>query len=118
MVLIDHAGPVAVIGFNPYSQRLVRRAVPRRAARAWTATATTMRRTWPRNSGGPSRGWSTWPSRGRTSWRWASTCCQGEIAARHRAEGLPVIAWTVRSPEQCAALKDHCDNVIFEGFAA
>jgi glycerophosphoryl diester phosphodiesterase len=34
-----------------------------------------------------------------------------------RGEGYPVVAWTVRSPEQWAAIEDHCDNLIFEGFA-
>ena len=34
----------------------------------------------------------------------------------YRAKGMPVIAWTVRSPEQWEAVSDHCDNLIFEGF--
>jgi glycerophosphoryl diester phosphodiesterase len=39
-------------------------------------------------------------------------------ADRLRKEGLPVVAWTVRSREQWEALKDHCDNLIFEGWTA
>ena len=35
-----------------------------------------------------------------------------------RAKGMPVIAWTVRSPEQWDRVSDHCDNLIFEGFTA
>lgn len=35
-----------------------------------------------------------------------------------RAKGMPIIAWTVRSAEEWDRLKDHCDNLIFEGFAA
>ncbi len=42
----------------------------------------------------------------------------GAIAARHRANGLPVVAWTVRSVEQAATVAEHCDNFIFEGFTA
>jgi glycerophosphoryl diester phosphodiesterase len=39
-------------------------------------------------------------------------------AARHRrADGLPVIAWTVRGPEDAARVAEDCDNVIFEGSA-
>jgi glycerophosphoryl diester phosphodiesterase len=38
-------------------------------------------------------------------------------AARHRADGMPIVAWTVRKPEQWDAIKDGCDNLIFEGFA-
>jgi len=41
----------------------------------------------------------------------------GRIAARHRANGLPVVAWTVRSVDQAARVAKHCDNFIFEGFA-
>jgi glycerophosphoryl diester phosphodiesterase len=37
-------------------------------------------------------------------------------ARRLRAEGRPVIAWTVRSPEDAARVADHSDNFIFEGF--
>ncbi len=35
-----------------------------------------------------------------------------------RAAGYPIIAWTVRSPEQAQAVAGLCDNLIFEGFAA
>jgi glycerophosphoryl diester phosphodiesterase len=37
-------------------------------------------------------------------------------AVRLRAEGRPVIAWTVRSQEDSAKVADHSDNFIFEGF--
>ncbi len=42
----------------------------------------------------------------------------GELAAAQRAEGRPVIAWTVRSTEDVEAVADRCDNFIFEGFTA
>jgi glycerophosphoryl diester phosphodiesterase len=35
-----------------------------------------------------------------------------------RAKGMPVVAWTVRSPTQWARVKSHCDNLMFEGFKA
>jgi glycerophosphoryl diester phosphodiesterase len=35
-----------------------------------------------------------------------------------REKGMPVVAWTVRSPDDWARVSDHCDNMIFEGFAA
>ena len=37
-------------------------------------------------------------------------------AAEHRVKGLPVVAWTVRSPDQWSAVSEACDNYIFEGF--
>jgi glycerophosphoryl diester phosphodiesterase len=41
-----------------------------------------------------------------------------ERAARFREEGMPVVAWTVREPAQWDAVKDYCDNLIFEGYEA
>ena len=35
-----------------------------------------------------------------------------------RARGVPVVAWTVRSPAQWARVRAHCDNLMFEGFKA
>jgi glycerophosphoryl diester phosphodiesterase len=35
-----------------------------------------------------------------------------------RKEGMPVIAWTVRKPQDWDAVKAHCDNMVFEGFLA
>jgi glycerophosphoryl diester phosphodiesterase len=35
-----------------------------------------------------------------------------------RAQGMPVIAWTVRSPADWERVRGHCDNLIFEGFLA
>jgi glycerophosphoryl diester phosphodiesterase len=40
------------------------------------------------------------------------------FAAAQRARGLPVLTWTVRSPDQWARVKGHCDNLMFEGFRA
>lgn len=42
----------------------------------------------------------------------------GRIARRYRDAGLPVIAWTIRNPEEVAPIAEHCDNIIFEGFTA
>jgi glycerophosphoryl diester phosphodiesterase len=37
-------------------------------------------------------------------------------AAALRDQGMPIVAWTVREPAQWEAIKDGCDNLIFEGF--
>jgi glycerophosphoryl diester phosphodiesterase len=42
----------------------------------------------------------------------------GSLAAQHRANELPVIAWTVRSVQQAATVAPYCDSIIFEGFPA
>jgi glycerophosphoryl diester phosphodiesterase len=38
-------------------------------------------------------------------------------AQRRRAEGYPIIAWTLRSADQWATAEPFADNLIFEGFA-
>ncbi|MEO8114258.1 MAG: glycerophosphodiester phosphodiesterase family protein [Phenylobacterium sp.] len=116
-VLIDHGGPVCVIGFNPYSH-------------AWFADR------FP----GVLRGLDSYSY--KTAKHMTDAQRQAfarlehvaiarphflalgldmlpcETAAKHRAQGLPIVAWTVRDPAQWEAVKDGCDNLIFEGFAA
>ncbi|WP_300577451.1 glycerophosphodiester phosphodiesterase [Phenylobacterium sp.] len=116
-IIADHAGPLCIIGFNPYSH-------------AWYAD----------HYPGVLRGLDSFSYRGvkhlseeqRQSY---ARLEQVSIARPHflalgldmlpspeadayRAKGMPVVAWTVRQPEQWDAVKDHCDNMIFEGFAA
>jgi len=118
-ILIDHNGPTAVIGFNPYSH-------------AWFADH------HPQILRGlNSYGWNDDSARKLAPEvrRSLAALEQVEIArpdflalgldmlpsARadlYRAKGMPVVAWTVRSPEQWDAVSDHCDNLIFEGFVA
>ena len=118
-VLIDHNGPTAVIGFNPYSH-------------AWFADH------HPQILRGlDSYSWNDEGARKLAPEMRKSLAAleQVEIArpdflalgldmlpsARadlYRAKGMPVIAWTVRSPDQWEGVRDHCDNLIFEGFHA
>lgn len=114
-IIIDHAGPLCVIGFNPYSH-------------AWFA----------KHYPGVLRGLDSFSYRdvkhlSQDQREAYARLEQVEIAQphflalgldmlpsewadAHRAEGMPVVAWTVREPEQWEAVKDHCDNLIFEGF--
>jgi glycerophosphoryl diester phosphodiesterase len=116
-IIMDHAGPVAVIGFNPYSH-------------AWFADR------FP----GVLRGLDSYAYRdakGLSPEQRAAFAAlehvaiarphflalgldmlPSEAAARHRAGGLPVVAWTVRSPAERDAVGAVCDNIIFEGFRA
>jgi hypothetical protein len=41
-----------------------------------------------------------------------------ERADELRAGGMPVVAWTVRSPDDWERVRGHCDSLIFEGFLA
>jgi glycerophosphoryl diester phosphodiesterase len=116
-VIADHNGPVCVIGFNPYSH-------------AWFADR------YP----GVLRGLDSYsydraPDLGETQRRSFADLehvsiarphflalgldmLPSERAAKLRAAGMPVVAWTVRDPAQWDAVKDGCDNLIFEGFHA
>ncbi len=114
-VIADHNGPLCIIGFNPYSH-------------AW----------WADRFPNVLRGLDSWAwerpadmaAEQRAAYR---NLEQVEIARPHflalgldvlphpraaelRAEGMPVVAWTVRKPEQWDAVKAGCDNLIFEGF--
>ena len=116
-VIADHNGPVCVIGFNPYSH-------------AWFADR------YP----GVLRGLDSYsyqraPDLGEAQRRSFAglehvsiarphflalglDMLPSERAAKLRADGMPVVAWTVRDPAQWDAVKDGCDNLIFEGFHA
>ncbi|WP_419255098.1 glycerophosphodiester phosphodiesterase [Caulobacter sp. ErkDOM-YI] len=118
-ILIDHNGPTAVIGFNPYSHAWFADHHPQilRGLNSYAWNDDSARKLAPEVR------------------RSLAALEQVEIArpdflalgldmlpsARadlYRAKGMPVVAWTVRSPEQWDAVSDHCDNLIFEGFAA
>ena len=117
-ILIDHNGPVCVIGFNPYSH-------------AWFAER------FP----GVLRGLDSWawsdeqPHLSNEQRQSFARLEQVSIAKPHflamsldtvtdpkvaayREKGMPVVTWTVRDPAVWETVKDHCDNLIFEGFKA
>ncbi len=117
-VLIDHSGPTCVIGFNPYSH-------------AWFADH------HPKILRGlDSDGYGGQDARHLAPdiRKLYARLGHVSIARPHflalgldilpsaradglRAEGMPVIAWTVREPAQWDRVRDHCDNLIFEGFS-
>ena len=115
-VLIDHKGPVAVIGFNAYSH-------------AWFAER------YPKilrglNSHAYADGEARMSAEAVAALRALEHVAIAKPhflalgldmlpdakAAEHRVKGLPVVAWTVRSPDQWSAVSEACDNYIFEGF--
>ncbi|RAK51018.1 glycerophosphodiester phosphodiesterase family protein [Phenylobacterium deserti] len=115
-LISDHAGPVAVIGFNP-------------ASHAWFAER------HPhvlRGLDSYSYAGSPLPEETRRAYAALEHVAiarphflalgldmlPSEIATRHRQQGLPLIAWTIRDAAQWSAIKNDCDNLIFEGFRA
>jgi glycerophosphoryl diester phosphodiesterase len=114
-IIIDHAGPVAVIGFNPYSHAWfadrfpgVLRGLDSHAYATAPHLAEEQRRAFARLEH---------VEIARPHFLALDVAMLGaDAAVRKRSEGLPVVAWTVRSPEQQAAIRETCDNIIFEGF--
>lgn len=117
-VLMDHAGPTCVIGFNPYSH-------------AWFADR------FPGVLRGlDSYDYATGATHLGPEQRQAfARLDHVEIARPHflalhtrmlpnpraaelRAAGMPVVAWTVRDALERDRLAPHVDNIIFEGFHA
>ncbi len=118
-ILVDHNGPTAVIGFNPYSH-------------AWFADH------HPQILRGlDSYGWNDEGARKLAPEMRKSLAALEQVelarpdflalgldmlpsarADLYRAKGMPIVAWTVRSPDQWEGVRDHCDNLIFEGFTA
>ena len=116
-IIIDHAGPVCVIGFNPYSHAWfaerfpgVMRGLDSYSYKKAPHLSDEQRQSFARLEhvaiAKPhflALGLDMLPS---------------QAAAGFRIEGLPIVAWTVRKPEEWDAIRDGCDNLIFEGFEA
>jgi glycerophosphoryl diester phosphodiesterase len=117
-ILIDHNGPTCVIGFNPYSH-------------AWFADhhPGVLRGLDSYNYAGPDARHLAPDVRKRYAQLGHVSIAKPHFLALGldmlpsakadalRKTGMPVIAWTVREPAQWDAVKGHCDNLIFEGFA-
>ncbi len=117
-VIDGYAGPLAVIGFNPYSHAW------------WAEHRPDVLRGLNSYSYGDQAA-SAMPEAKRLAW---ANLEQVSVAKPHflalgidtlpsqraddlRAAGYPIIAWTLRSEDQWATIQPQCDNLIFEGFA-
>lgn len=117
--LSGYSGPVAVMGFNPHAVRAFGEAAPN------IPRGLTTGRFLPEN-------WPTLPEAVRARLRgipdfdtlgaaFISHAADGLAMApvrRLRARGVPILCWTIRSPEEEAAARMIADNVTFEGYAA
>jgi glycerophosphoryl diester phosphodiesterase len=115
-VLIDHAGPTAVIGFNPYSHAWFADRFPGVLRGLDSYSYADM----PKMNPEQRKAWAGLEHVAIARPHFLALgldMLPGPLAAKHRATGLPIVAWTVREPGQWDVLKDHCDNLIFEGFA-
>lgn len=118
-VLIDHNGPVAVIGFNPYSHAWFAQHHPKilRGLDSYGYADEGARKLAPEQRQAYARLEHVSIARPHFLALGVDMLPSAK-AAELRRQGMPVIAWTVRSAEEWDRLKPHCDNLIFEGFAA
>jgi glycerophosphoryl diester phosphodiesterase len=118
-VLIDHNGPTAVIGFNPYSHAWFAQHHPKilRGLDSYAYADDAARTIAPEQR----RAFAALEHVSIAKPHFLALgldMLPSKRAATLRKAGAPVIAWTIRSPAQWEGLAGHCDNLIFEGFAA
>jgi glycerophosphoryl diester phosphodiesterase len=118
-VLIDHNGPTAVIGFNPYSHAWFAHHHPKilRGLDSYAYADEAARKTAPEQR----RAFAALEHVSIAKPHFLALgvdMLPSKRADALRKTGMPVMAWTVRSPAQWEGLRAHCDNLIFEGFAA
>jgi glycerophosphoryl diester phosphodiesterase len=118
-VLIDHNGPAAVIGFNPYSHAWFAQHHPQipRGLNSYAYADDAARTLAPEQRKAYARLEQVTLARPHFL-ALGLDILPSPRAAALREAGMPVVAWTVREAAQWDALKPHCDNCIFEGFAA
>jgi glycerophosphoryl diester phosphodiesterase len=118
-VLIDHNGPTAVIGFNPYSHAWFAAHHPQilRGLNSYAYTDETAHTM----AAEQRKAYSKLEHVGMAKPHFLALgldLLPSPAAGKLRSTGMPIVAWTVRSPDQWDKARDHSDNLIFEGFAA
>lgn len=115
-ILIDHNGPTAVIGFNPYSHAWFASHHPQ-ILRGLDSYGYRDNETLAREQ---RKAYAALEHVGMAKPHFLALgmdIMAGEAAAKYRQAGMPIIAWTVRSPEERGVAQGCADNIIFEGFA-
>jgi glycerophosphoryl diester phosphodiesterase len=118
-VLIDHNGPTCVIGFNPYSHAWFAENHPQilRGLDSYSYANGDARHLAPELRRAYARLEHVKVARPHFLALGLDMLPSAKAAAL-RKRGMPIIAWTVRTPDEWSAVAAGCDNLIFEGFAA
>jgi glycerophosphoryl diester phosphodiesterase len=114
-VLIDHNGPTAVIGFNPYSHAWFAHHHPQ-ILRGLDSYSYRDNETMAREQRMAYAALEHVPQAKPAFLALGMDIVAKPAAAKFRAEGMPVVAWTARSQVDWDTAKPHADNLIFEGF--
>ncbi|MCA0870853.1 phosphodiesterase [Seohaeicola saemankumensis] len=116
--LAGYAGPVAVMSFNPYSVAEMARLAP--DVPRGLVTSAYEPADWPLSRATCER-LRAIPDFDRVQAAFISHEAEDLPRARVaelKAQGVPVLCWTIRSPEAEAEARRIADNVTFEGYAA
>lgn len=114
-ILIDHNGPTAVIGFNPYSHAWFASHHPQ-ILRGLDSYGYRDNETLAREQRRAYAALEHVPLAKPHFLALGMDILASEAASKHRDKGMPVVAWTVRCPEEHAKASGKADNIIFEGF--
>ncbi|MZR12272.1 phosphodiesterase [Maritimibacter sp. DP07] len=114
-----YAGPVAVMSFNPHAVAEMARLAPD-VPRGLTTCAFSAE-DWPILNATTRTLLARIPDFDRTGATFISHDARdlrAETVAVLKARGVPVLCWTVRSPEAETQAREIADNITFEGYAA
>lgn len=117
--LEGYAGPVAVMSFNPHSMARMAERVP--AIPRGLTTCAFHADDWPTLNAATRTLLARIPDLERVGASFISHDANDLAAApvaQVKARGLPVLCWTIRSPEAEMIARLIADNVTFEGYAA
>lgn len=115
-VLLDHNGPTAVIGFNPYSHAWFASHHPQ-ILRGLDSYDYRDNDTLAREQ---RKAYANLEHVGLAKPHFlvlGASIVASDPAVRLRKQGMPVVAWTVRDEQERRQALAYADNIIFEGFA-
>ncbi len=115
-VLAGYAGPVALMSFNPHSVAALAEAAPDRPRGLTSCSFEGADWALPDYRRAELAALSDFDRTGASFISHDHKDLANAAVARLKARGVPILCWTIRSPEQEAAARRVADNVTFEGY--
>lgn len=118
-ILAGSGAPIAVKSFDPANVSLMRRIAPN-VPRGIVAQSRFEGGEWDRLDAAERRDMANllhWPETEPDFLSWQHADLPNAATALPRLlGGVPVMAWTIRSPAEAVAARPHADQIVFEGF--
>jgi glycerophosphoryl diester phosphodiesterase len=115
-LLARYDGPVAVMSFNPYSVAALAEVAPRRPRGLTTCAFDSADWSLPDYRRAELAALTDAERTGAAFVSHDRRDLANPAVGRLKAEGLPILTWTVRSPAEEAAARRVADNITFEGY--